>query len=114
MNKKDQDAIALLYSEAAAFYSGGSRTEDDPLGLGNIRMAKPGENPFSGYDSDDTYHDEDLDDFNEDPDNLPTEDEIQDELRELYAKVDPYYRKIKELEQQLIDVVSKRKNNKGR
>lgn len=55
MKKKDQEAIAQLYTEAGAFYSGGSRTPNDPLGLGSIRMAEPGENPFS--DDDDDYSD---------------------------------------------------------
>jgi hypothetical protein len=111
MKKKDQEAIAQLYTEAGAFYSGGSRTPNDPLGLGSIRMAEPGENPFSD-DDDEYYHDEDLDDINDyDDSDRPSlsEDEIQSKLGEIYSKLDPLRKEADHYEQLLIDVVRKRR-----
>lgn len=84
--------------EAAAFYGGASSSDDDPLGLGKIRMADQGENPFSDSDYEDDYEDEEL-----------TESEIQEKLGELYAKVDPINEKIRQLESMLVDRVKARR-----
>ena len=111
MKTYDRDAIAKIYTEAGAFYDGGPRTENDPLGLGSIRMAKPGENPFKDHDED-FYHDEDFDDINMSEDSYLSEDEIQEKLSEIYAKLDPLRKEADHYEQLLIDVVRKRRASK--
>jgi len=85
--------------EAAAFYSGGDSSKDDPLGLGDIRMAENGEPPFFDLDEDDEdEEDEEL-----------SESEIQDQLGDLYDIVDPLNKKIKHLESMLMERVSARR-----
>jgi hypothetical protein len=103
MTKKDQDNLAKIYLEAAAFFGGGDVKEDDPLGLGEIRMAKDGEKPdFEAWAkslSDD--YEEDGDDYNE--------DEVQSYLGELYKRIDTLQKEVNIWQDRLIEIKRKQR-----